>query len=92
MFGKEFDFLGHATANVMSRHSRASRLTRESQAGELSLSQNEYYLKNHLVVDPVADAKFPKFAAAATLERQGKTFYFISEKTHNEFEAKGSGK
>jgi YHS domain-containing protein len=54
----------------------------------LSLHQNEYYLKDHMVVDPVAQVRFPRFAAASVLERQGKKYYFISEKTRSEFEKK----
>ncbi|MGD9722661.1 MAG: hypothetical protein AB7O59_15115 [Pirellulales bacterium] len=58
----------------------------------LSLHQNEWYLKDHMVDDPVAGIRFPKLAAAATLERDGKTYYFIGEETRREFEAKhGSG-
>jgi YHS domain-containing protein len=52
----------------------------------LSLHQNEYYLKNHMVVDPVAQIRFPRFAAASVLDWQGKKYYFISEKTRQEFE------
>jgi len=52
----------------------------------LAMSQNEYYLKDHMVVDPVAGVKFPKFAAVSQLERRGKTHYFISEETRHEFE------
>src|SRR5262249_43322212 len=52
----------------------------------LSMSQNEYYLKDHMVVDPIAGVTFPKFAAAATLERKGKTLYFIADRTRSEFE------
>jgi YHS domain-containing protein len=52
----------------------------------LSMSQNKYYLKDHMVVDPIAGIEFPKFAAATTLEQRGKTVYFISEKTRSEFE------
>ncbi|MCI0631409.1 MAG: hypothetical protein L0Y44_12235 [Phycisphaerales bacterium] len=51
----------------------------------LSLHENEYYLKRHMVQDPVAGVRFPKYAAAATLEWQGKTFYFIGEQTLDEF-------
>ena len=54
----------------------------------LSLHQNEWYLKDHMVVDPIAEVRFPKFAAASTLERDGKTYYFIGEETRREFEAK----
>ena len=51
----------------------------------LSLHENEYYLKGHMVEDPVAKIQFPKYAAGATLERDGKTHYFIDEQTRDEF-------
>jgi hypothetical protein len=54
----------------------------------LSLHENEYYLKDHMVEDPVAAVRFPKFAAAATLDWQGKTYHFIAEDTRREFAAK----
>jgi YHS domain-containing protein len=54
----------------------------------LSMSHNQYYLKDHMVVDPVAGLTFPKYAAAATLERNGTTYYFIADKTRAEFEKK----
>jgi hypothetical protein len=53
----------------------------------LSLHENQYYLKDHMVVDPVAGVRFPKFAAAAMVERDGKKFYFIGDDTRLEFEA-----
>ena len=53
----------------------------------LSLHENEYYLKEHMVKDPVAGVRFPKFAAAAKAEWGGKTYYFIGEDTRREFEA-----
>src|SRR5215211_5957664 len=53
----------------------------------LSLHENEYYLKEHMVSDPVAGVRFPKFAAAASLEWGGKTYYFIGDDTRREFEA-----
>jgi YHS domain-containing protein len=52
----------------------------------LSLHENEYYLKDHMVDDPVAHVRFPKYAAGATLESKGKTVYFLSEETRREFE------
>lgn len=52
----------------------------------LSLHENEYYLKDHMVEDPVAHVRFPTYAAGATLERGGKTYYFIGEETRREFE------
>lgn len=57
----------------------------------LSLHENEYYLKDHMVEDPVAHVRFPKHAAGATLERDGKTHYFLGEETRREFE-KAQGK
>lgn len=53
----------------------------------LSLHENEYYLRDHMVEDPVAHIRFPKFVAGATVERGGKTFYFISDETRRQFEA-----
>jgi YHS domain-containing protein len=54
----------------------------------LSLYENEYYLKDHMVEDPVSHVRFPKFVAGATAERNGKTYYFISDDTRREFESK----
>jgi YHS domain-containing protein len=54
----------------------------------LSLGDNEVYLKDHMVEDPVAQVRFPDFAAAATLAWQGKTYYFIGEETRREFARK----
>jgi hypothetical protein len=54
----------------------------------LSLHENEYYLKEHMVEDPVAGVRFPKFAAATSLEWEKKTYYFIGHDTRREFEAK----
>jgi len=56
----------------------------------LSLHENEYYLKDHMVEDPVAKVRFPKYAAGATLDLKGKTIYFLSEETRQEFEQKQS--
>ena len=36
----------------------------------LALHENHYYLKDQMVEDPVAKVRFPKFAAAATLEHE----------------------
>ena len=56
----------------------------------LALHENHYYLQDHMVEDPVAKVRFPKFAAAAKLEQNGKTFYFIDESTLREFEKRTS--
>ena len=54
----------------------------------LSLHENQYYLKGHLVEDPIAKVQFPKYAAGATCEHRGKTLYFIDEATLKEFQQK----
>jgi hypothetical protein len=54
----------------------------------LSLHENQYYLKGHMVEDPIARIQFPKYAAGATLEEGGKTTYFIDESTLREFQQK----
>jgi YHS domain-containing protein len=52
----------------------------------LSMYENTYYLQDHLVQDPIAKVRFPKYAAAAHIERNGKTIYFISEATRRQYE------
>lgn len=51
----------------------------------LSLGENDVYLKDEMVEDPIAKVRFPSVAAAATIEWQGKKFYFIGEETRQEF-------
>ncbi|MCI0742509.1 MAG: hypothetical protein L0Y72_26045 [Gemmataceae bacterium] len=51
----------------------------------LSLHENQYYLKEHMVEDPIAHVRFPKFAAGAKLESEGQTTYFIGEETLRAF-------
>lgn len=51
----------------------------------LSLHENEMYLKGLMVDDPIAGVRFPKFAAACSLNHGGTTYYFIGEETRNEF-------
>jgi YHS domain-containing protein len=46
----------------------------------------DQYHQDHMVVDPVADVRFPKAYAHASLDKEGKTYYFISEETRREFE------
>jgi hypothetical protein len=58
----------------------------------LSLHENQYYLKGHMVEDPVAKIQFPKYAAGATLEQGGKTVYFIDESTRREYQQKLAAK
>jgi hypothetical protein len=58
----------------------------------LSLHENQYYLKGHLVEDPIAKVQFPKYAAGATLEVGGRVMYFIDESTLREYQQKQSAK
>jgi YHS domain-containing protein len=44
------------------------------------------HLKDQWVEDPVAGIRFPKYLAASTLERDGRTYYFVDEDTRREFE------
>jgi YHS domain-containing protein len=43
-------------------------------------------LKDQLVEDPVTKIRFPKYLAASTPERDGRTYYFVDEDTRREFE------
>jgi YHS domain-containing protein len=43
-------------------------------------------LKDQFVEDPVARIRFPRYLASSTLERDGRTYYFVDEETRREFE------
>jgi YHS domain-containing protein len=51
----------------------------------LSLGETDIYLQDQMVEDPIAKVRFPKQAAAATLDWQGKKFYFVGDETRREF-------
>jgi YHS domain-containing protein len=51
-----------------------------------ALGENEVYLKDEMVEDPVAHVRFPKTAAATKMEWNGQQFYFIGEETRRDFE------
>jgi hypothetical protein len=51
-----------------------------------SLHDNETYLKEEMVEGHVAGVRFPRFAAGAALERDGRTYYFVGEETRRDFE------
>jgi YHS domain-containing protein len=53
-----------------------------------AMTENEFYLRGSMVEDPVAKVRFPKFVAAASLVRGGKTIYFVSADTKRQFEAR----
>lgn len=50
-----------------------------------SMGENELYLKDQMVEDPVTHTRFPKQAAGAELIWRGQTFYFVAEETRREF-------
>jgi YHS domain-containing protein len=50
------------------------------------------HLKDQLAEDPVAKIRFPKYLAASTLEREGRTYYFVDEDTRREFEKEPAAK
>lgn len=57
----------------------------------LALHQDQHYLtylKEYTVEDPIAEVRFPKYAAAATCDWNGKTYYFIGDETLKEFRRK----
>lgn len=54
----------------------------------LSLHENENYLKDHMVADPISATRFPKYAAAETLDWNGTKYYFVAKETRAEFEKK----
>jgi YHS domain-containing protein len=51
-----------------------------------AMGEQEVYLKEQMVEDPIAHVRFPKVAAATSLKWQGKELYFIGEETRREFE------
>jgi YHS domain-containing protein len=50
------------------------------------------HLKDHLVEDPVTKIRFPKYLASSTVERDGKTYYFVDDDTRREFEKQPAAK
>jgi hypothetical protein len=51
----------------------------------IEINEEEAYAKAEYVEDPVARITFPKFAAGATLDHGGQTYFFIDDKTRAEF-------
>lgn len=47
---------------------------------------HEQYQKGKLVRDPIIGVEFPKQFAAVSIERDGQTYYFLSDETRQEFE------
>ena len=51
----------------------------------LELHATRQHQERVMVSDTVAGISFPKYFAAATLDHDGQTYYFISEETRREF-------
>jgi YHS domain-containing protein len=51
----------------------------------LEMHLTKQYQERVMVSDPVAGISFPKYFAAATLDHNGTTDYFISDETHRQF-------
>ena len=49
-------------------------------------------LKDEFVEDPVAGIQFPRYLASSTLERDGRTYYFVDEESRRAFEKQPAGK
>jgi hypothetical protein len=56
----------------------------------LSLHENQYYLKDHMVEDPIARVQFPKYAAGAELDVNGKKIYFLDDTTLRKYQQQQS--
>jgi YHS domain-containing protein len=51
----------------------------------IRIHEGEFFDSADYAEDPVAKVKFPKFAASATLEHAGQTYFFIDEENKAEF-------
>jgi YHS domain-containing protein len=51
----------------------------------IQVHKSEIYDKAEYVEDPVANVRFPKFAAGASLDYEGKTYFFVDDTTRAEF-------
>ena len=51
----------------------------------IQIHEGDFLDKAEYVEDPIAKLKFPQFAASATIEHGGQTYFFISEDTKAEF-------
>jgi YHS domain-containing protein len=51
----------------------------------IKINEGELYDKAEYVEDPIAKVRFPKFAAGATLEHGGQTYFFIDERSKQDF-------
>ena len=51
----------------------------------IRMHESEVYRRSEYVEDPMVNIRFPKFAAAATLEHNGATHHFIDRRTRDDF-------
>lgn len=51
----------------------------------IRMHEQEVYASAEYVEDPVAKVKFPKFAAGATIEHKGQTYFFIDDQNKQDF-------
>ena len=58
----------------------------------IEIHEGELFDQAEMVEDPIAKISFPKFAAAASLEHGGKTYFFIDESNKAEFAKKGAAR
>ncbi len=49
------------------------------------IHESEIFDKAEYVEDPIAKVSFPRFAAGATLEHGGQSYFFIDDSTKAEF-------
>jgi YHS domain-containing protein len=52
----------------------------------VELNGNQYYLKDHMVEDPIAHVRLPRSIARETVDWEGHKYYFICGDTRREFE------
>jgi hypothetical protein len=49
------------------------------------MHESDLYHGSEYVEDPIERVRFPKFAAGATLQHNGTTYYFINDRTRDDF-------
>jgi YHS domain-containing protein len=52
----------------------------------VELNRNQYYLKDHMVEDPIARVRMSRGIAKETIAWEGRTYYFVCADTRREFE------
>ncbi|MFO0845926.1 MAG: hypothetical protein U0797_26685 [Gemmataceae bacterium] len=58
----------------------------------MSLHEQDQYLKDEMVEDPVAGVRFPRLPPAAARIGRGQTYYFVGEETPASSKARGAGR